>query len=268
MVQALMAYSRARQPVVIATMALAGSTAPITLAGMIAQQSAEILAGVTLAQWVSPGTPVVYGSTSTNVHMKTGSPSIGSPELALVVTATAQMARRYGLPSRGGGALTDAHGADAQAGYESMMGFLTAINSGMDLVVHSAGMTSSYLAFSYEKFVLDDEMCGMVRRYRRGITVTPETLAGDVVAKVGPGGNFMTERHTVKRCRSEFWQPEVWSRAALQSWQDARCPDVVEGARQRWQRLLAKHEDPPLDEVVARQLEGYVEGHCGGVGKT
>ena len=115
MIEALIVYARARQPVVIAAMALAGSTAPITLAGMLAQKSAEVLAGATLAQLISPGTPVIYGSTSTNLHMKTGSPSIGSPELALVVTATAQLARHYGLPSRGGGALTDANYPDAQA---------------------------------------------------------------------------------------------------------------------------------------------------------
>lgn len=261
MIHALMTYARAQQPVVIAAMALAGSTAPITLAGTIAQKSAEILAGVTLAQLVSPGTPVVYGSTSTNLHMKSGSPSIGSPELALVVTATAQLARHYGLPSRGGGALTDANSPDAQAGYESMMSLLTTINSGMDLVIHAAGIVSSYLAFSYEKFVLDDEMCGMVRRYRRGITVTPETLACDLVAKVGPGGNFMTEKHTVKRCRTEFWQPDVSSRVDLQLWQDAGCQDVVERARQRWQRLLAEHHDPPLDETLACQLQTFVEEH-------
>jgi trimethylamine--corrinoid protein Co-methyltransferase len=261
MIEALITYARARQPVVIAAMALAGSTAPITLAGMLAQKSAEVLAGATLAQLINPGTPVVYGSTSTNLHMKTGSPSIGSPELALVVTATAQLARHYGLPCRGGGALTDANCPDAQAGFESMLSLLTTVTSGMDFVLHAAGIVSSYLAFSYEKFVLDDEMCGMVRRYRRGITITPDTLAYDLMAKVGPGGNFMMEKHTVQRCRTESWQPAVASRVDLATWQENGRPDVLGRARQRWQRLLAEHQDPPLDDVTARQLQAFVEKH-------
>ena len=261
MIEALITYARARQPVVIAAMALAGSTAPITLAGMLAQKSAEVLAGATLAQLISPGTPVVYGSTSTNLYMKTGSPSIGSPELALVVTATAQLARHYGLPSRGGGALTDANYPDAQAGFESMLSLLTTVNSGVSFVLHAAGIVSSYLAFSYEKFVLDDEMCGMMRRYRRGITVTPDALASDLIARVGPGGNYMMEDHTVRRCRTESWQPAIASRVDLASWQEGGRPDVVTRAHQRWQRLLAEHQDPPLDEVTARQLQAFVEEH-------
>jgi trimethylamine--corrinoid protein Co-methyltransferase len=259
MVEALMEYARCRQPVLIALLAMAGSTGPITLAGVLAQQNAEILAGVTLAQLISPGTPVIYGSTSTNILMKTGALSIGSPELALIVTATAQMARYYGLPSRGGGALTDANGPDAQAGLESMFGLLTAVNSGVDFVLHAAGILSSFLAFSYEKLVLDDEMCSMVRRFRRGITITPGTLAYEVIAGVGPGGNFLMEPQTIERCRTEFWQPEVYSRESLEAWVTGGRPDIRQRARQRWQGLLAEHRDPPLDGTTARQLQTYVE---------
>ena len=261
MIEALIAYARVRQPVVIATLVMAGATGPVTLAGVLAQQNAEILAGITLAQLISLGTPVVYGSTSTNLDMKAGDLSIGSPELALVVTATAQMARHYGLPCRSGGALTDSHSPDAQAGFESMLSLLTTVNSGVDFVLHSAGILSSFLAFSYEKFVLDDEMCGMVRRFRQRIAVTPETLAYDVMAKVGPGGNFLMETHTVKRCRSEFWQPAVCDRSGLEAWMTGGRQDSVARARQRWQQLLAEHQDPPLEATTARQLEAFVAEH-------
>ena len=131
----------------------------------------------------------------------------------------------------------------------------------MDFVLHSAGILSSYLAFSYEKFVLDDEMCGLMRRYRRGISVTPDTLAYDVIAKVGCGGNFLMEKRTLNRCRTEFWQPALFKRVDLAAWQAGGCPDVMSRARQRWQRLLAEHQDPPLDETTARQLESFVEEH-------
>jgi trimethylamine--corrinoid protein Co-methyltransferase len=259
MIQALIEYASRRQPVIIAMLVMAGSTGPITLAGVLAQQNAEILAGVALTQLINPGTPVIYGSTSTNVQMKTGDLSIGGPELALLAAATAQMARYYGLPSRSGGSLTDAHSPDAQAGLESMLSLLTAISSGVDFVIHAAGILSSYLAFSYEKFVLDDEMCGMLRWYRRGIAVTPETLAYDVIAGVGPGGHFFLEPHTLERCRNEFWQPELYSREGLATWLTNGRVDATQRARQRWQKLLAEHQDPPLAEATARQLGRYVE---------
>ena len=238
---------------------MAGSTGPITLAGVLAQQNAEVLAGIALAQLVNPGVPVVYGSTSTNIDMKTGSLAIGSPELSLMTIASAQMARHYGLPSRAGGALTDAKTIDAQAGYESMLGLLTAINSGADFVLHSAGILNSYLTFSYEKFVLDDEMCGMLRRYQRGIQIAPETLALDVITRVAHGGNFLLQEHTVERCRTEFWQPSVSDRRGWEPWIVAGRPESVTRARQRWGNLLSQHEDPFLDEIIKRQLQTYVD---------
>jgi trimethylamine--corrinoid protein Co-methyltransferase len=263
MLDALMEYARHRQPVVVAALAMCGSTGPVTLAGTLAVQTAELLAGVVLTQLVSPGTPVVFGSTSTNIDMKTGALAIGSPELSLMVAAHAQLARHYGLPSRSGGALADASTVDAQAGYEAMMSLLTTVNSGVDFVLHAGGILSAYLAFSYEKFVLDDEMCGMVRRFRRGIEVEPGTLAYEVTEKVGPGGNFLMERHTVKRCRTEFWSPQLSDRAGMDAWMETGCETARDRAHRRWKKLLEAHRDPPMDGTVARQLETFVEEHTG-----
>jgi len=262
MLAALLEYARWRQPVIIAALAMAGSTGPITLAGVLAMQNAELLAGITLTQWLSPGTPVVYGSTSTNIDMRTGALAIGSPELSTMIVAAAQLARHYGLPSRSGGALTDASTPDAQAGLESMQSLLTTVNSGVDFVLHAAGILSSYLAFSFEKMVLDDEMCGMVRHFRRGIEVNPETLAYDVITAVGPGGNFLVEDHTVERCRSEFWPPALVDRGGLEAWTEAGRPNITQRARQRWQDLLAAHQDPPLEKTTAQLLQRYVDKHC------
>ncbi len=261
MLEALLVYAQWRQPVVLAALSMAGSTGPITLAGVLVHQNAELLAGIVLAQLVSPGTPVVYGSTSTNLDMKTGGLAIGGPELSLMIAAHADLCRHYGLPSRSGGALTDAHSPDAQAGYESMLSLVTTVDSQIDFVLHAGGIVSSYLAFSYEKFVLDDEMCGMVRRLQEGISVDKETIAYDIIAKVGPGGNYLMENHTLKRCRSEFWQPNVSSRQGMEAWMDAGRPDVSVRATKRWQKLVEEHEAPPLDETVARQLESFVEEH-------
>ncbi len=259
MLRALKVYAEQRQPVVIAALAMAGSTGPITLAGLLAMQNAELLAGMVLTQLISPGTPAIYGSTSTNIDMKTGALAIGSPECSLMISAHAQLARYYDIPSRSGGALADASFPDAQAGFESMLGLLTTVNSGIDFVLHAGGILTSYLAFSYEKLVLDDEMCGMMRRYERGIEVAPETLAYDVIENVGSDGNYLVEMHTVQRCRTEFWTPDVADRAGLEEWMATGRKRAVDLAHERWQKLVAEHEDPPLDELTVRQLESFVE---------
>ena len=261
MLRALAVYTEHRQPVIIAALAMAGSTGPITLAGLLAMQNAELLAGVVLTQLLSPTTPVLYGSTSTNIDMKTGALAVGSPELALIISAHAQLARYYGLPCRSGGALSDASFPDAQAGFESMASLLTTVNSGVDFVLHAGGILSSYLAFSREKLVLDDEMCGMLRHYEKGIEVNPGTLAYDVIASVGSQGNYLMEMHTVQRCRSEFWAPTLVDRTGLEVWMDTGRERAVDRAYARWKRLVADHEDPPLDETTVRQLARCVEEH-------
>ncbi len=262
MLEALVGYAEVRQPVVIAALAMAGSTAPVTLAGVLALQNAELLAGVALTQLISPGTPVIIGSTSTNVDMKTGGLAIGSPELSQMIAAHAQMARFYNLPSRSGGALTDASYPDAQAGFESMMSLLTTINCGVDFVLHAAGILGSYLAFSFEKFVLDDEMCGMVRRLQQGIQVEPDTLAYEVAANVGVGGNYLAEDHTVQRCRSEFFRPAVSDRAGLDAWTqggrltaiDRAAPAGAEAPCQAYRSAAGCHHRAPTTRICRHGL--------------
>ncbi len=259
MVDALLVYSRANQPVVIASLIMAGSTGPITLAGMLAQQNAELLSGIVLTQLVNPGLPVIYGSTSTNIDMKTGALAIGSPELSLCIAAHGQLARKYGLASRGGGALTDSSTLDAQAGYESMFSLYATLNSGIDFVLHSAGIISSYLAFSYEKFVMDDELCGMLKHFQAGFNVNPETLAFDVIKNVGHEGHYLGEPETLKRCRTEFWMPALADRTGLEAWWGGEQEDTTERCVQRWKKLLADYLEPELDQSVKKQLQDYLE---------
>jgi trimethylamine---corrinoid protein Co-methyltransferase len=259
MLDALQVYAEHRQPVILAALSMAGSTGPITLAGVLVHQNAELLAGIVLTQLISPGTPVVYGSTSTNLDMKTGGLAIGSPELSMMIAAHADLCRYYGLPSRSGGSLTDAHGPDARAGYESMLSLMTTVQSGIDFVLHAGGILSSYLAFSFEKFVIDDEMCGMVRRFQQGILVDDETMAFPIIAAVGPGGNYLMEMHTLDRCRTEFWPPQLAAREGLDGWMNAGRPDIVSQAHRRWKKLVAAHEDPPLEASIVKQLQLFVD---------
>jgi trimethylamine--corrinoid protein Co-methyltransferase len=262
MLEALMAFAEWGQPVVIASMAQAGATAPVTLAGMIAQINAEILSGVVLAQAINPGTPVVYGSTSTIMDMNTAAAAIGSPEYSILVACQAQMGRFYGLPSRSGGSLTDSQVPDAQAGLESMMSLLTTVNAGIDFVLHAAGILGSYLTFSYEKLVIDHEICGMVRRYRQGLDVNTETLAYDTIAGVGPGGNFLMDEHTLRHFRNAFYMPRLCNRDALPAWQEKGSTDMAQRAHQYWQRLLQTHQPAEPEAITIRALEAYVERHA------
>ncbi|MFN2114017.1 MAG: trimethylamine methyltransferase family protein [Anaerolineales bacterium] len=259
MTDALLIYARANQPAVIASLIMAGSTGPITLAGVLAQQNAELLSGIVLTQLVNPGLPVIYGSTSTNIDMKTGGLAIGSPELSLCIAAHGQLARHYGLACRAGGALTDSSTLDAQAGYESMFGLYTTLTSGIDFVLHAAGILSSYLAFSYEKFIMDDELCGMLRHFQRGLEVSPDTLAVDIIKNVGHDGHYLGQSHTIQRCRTEFWLPEIGDRTGMEAWWGGDQLDTAARSRQRWEELLASYTQPDLDQTIQKQLKEYIE---------
>lgn len=263
MLAALISYARAHQPVIIAAATMAGSTGPITLPALLVQQNAEILAGIALAQLVSPGTPVVYGSTSTNMDMRTGAMAIGSPELSLIIAATAQIGKYYHLPTRGGGALSDAHTTDARAGYESAFSLLTAVNSDLDFIIHSGGILSSYLVFSIEKFVLDDDLCGMALRYRDGIAVDEETLGLESISRVGHQGNYLKDPMTIARCRTEFWNPETFMRDSVQNWIAMGRMDAMTQAKQRAEQLLGSYSMPALDPQIQKRIEAYVEAESG-----
>ncbi|MHB9094243.1 MAG: glycine betaine--corrinoid protein methyltransferase [Eubacteriales bacterium] len=258
MLGALMAYAEAGQAVVIASMVMAGSTGPATMAGALALQNAEVLAGITLAQTINPGTPVVYGTTSVITDMQSGNLSIGNPECALFVTASAQLARYYGVPCRGGGTLTDSKIADAQAGYESMMVLMAAGLAGMNFVLHSAGILQYFLAMSYEKFIVDDEIAGMVLRYLRGFEFTEDDFAFDVIAKVGPGGHFLTQKHTRKNHIKELRLPQLSDRQSYDSWAKEHF-DINRRAHQKWQEVLASYETPTLDSSVDKAVREYID---------
>lgn len=258
---ALLVYARHRQPILLSACSMAGSTGPITLAGVLVHQNAELLAGIALAQLVSPGTPVVYGSTSTNLDLRRGVLALGSPELSRLITAHAALCRTYGLPSRSGGALTDACYPSAQAGYESMLSLSTTINCGIDFILHAGGILNSFLAFSAEKLVIDDELCGLLQHYHRPLVVDDETLALDSIARVGPGGNFLMEPETLERCRTAFWQPAVSDRAGLDAWMGAGRPEFPQQVRRRVERLLAEHVSPPLEAGVVQRLRAFVADH-------
>jgi len=259
MLGALMEYAAAGQPQIIASLAIAGATGPVTMAGNLALQNAEVMAGIVLAQLVREGTPVIFGGVSTNAEMRSGTLSIGSPEMAINAAATAQMARYYRLPVRGGGAVCDAKLPDAQASYESMMNLLMARLSGINFVLHSAGILESFNCMSYEKFIIDDEMCGMVKRIKRGYEVNPDTLAFDVIKEVGPGGHFLDKDHTFDHFRTEFYQPQLSNRDDFVSWQAGGSSQSLESANKKYKDILETYEAPELPADVDKDLLKFIE---------
>jgi len=259
MLGAIMEYARAGQPQLISSLGIAGATSPVTLAGTLAVQNAEVLAGIVLTQLIREGTPVVFAGASSSVDMHTGALSIGSPEMTLNTAATAQMARFYGLPVRSGGAVCDAKSPDAQASYESMMSLLAARFCGINFVLHSAGILESYNCISYEKFVIDDEMCGMIKRIKRGYEVDSDTLAFDVIQAVGPGGHFLDKDHTFDHFRTEFYQPQLSNRDDFVSWQAGGSSRSLERAHTRYKEILETYEAPELPADLDKDLLKYIE---------
>ncbi len=258
MASSLIELARANQACVIASLIMAGSSGPVTLAGVIALQNAEILAGVTLAQLVRPGAPVVYGSTSSAMDMRTGALSIGAPELSVLVSATAQMARFYNLPSRGGGALTDALVPDGQAGAESMLALSTAARGGINFILHAAGILGSYIAMSFEKFLLDEEMCGVVRKLIKPTDITEESIDLEMIESVGIGGQYLTQPKTFTLCRTEFFLPRLMSRNNYAGWKAAGGKRVDEAASELLRERLEAYRRPDIDPAVEAALKDYV----------
>jgi trimethylamine--corrinoid protein Co-methyltransferase len=259
MLGAIIEYARAGQPQLISALVIAGATGPTTMVGTLALQNAEILAGIVLTQLVREGTPVVFSGASSNTEMRSGALSIGSPEMALNTAATAQMARFYKLPVRSGGAVSDAKVPDAQAAYESMMCLMMAQASGINFVLHSAGILESYSCMSYEKFVIDDETCGMVKRIKKACAVNADTLAYDVINAVGPGGLFLDQDHTFRHFRSEFYQPVISDRKNFETWQAGGSQSVLQVANNRVKQILADYSAPDLPQQADKDLKRFIE---------
>ena len=251
----MLEYIKRGVPLLISPEVQAGATGPTTLAGTLVQATAEFLGHATLAQLITPGMPLMYGCVSSVFDMRTMILPYGAPEADLLCMATAQMARHYGIPSRGTGGSSDANALGMQAGVESLMSILACILAGTSYVAHGAGELENTLAVSYEKTVIDDEIIGMARRLARGIEVTTERLAFDVIKEVGPRGNFLTADHTLRHFRAEQFFPTLLVRDRYDTWEAAGGKRMEERARDRVQQILATHEPEPLPEKMTKELQ-------------
>ncbi len=259
MLEGLLAFARYGQPILITPFVMAGVTGPTTLAGTLAQHNAEVLAGLCLVQLLRPGTPVLYGTATSNVDLRNGNPAIGSPESAQSIAICAQLARHYNLPCRGGGSLTDSPIVDAQSNYERMFTLLTSVLSGVHFLMHGLGILESYLTLSYAQFVLDLDLLGMVRQLVRPFPINEDTLALETIDAIGPGGHFLAAPHTMQHFREAHFFPQVGLRLPVEQWEANGSQDATQRATERCRELLASYEQPEMETAVADALENFIE---------
>lgn len=258
MLDALKVYARARQGLIITPFILAGAMGPTTIAGTLVQQNAEALAGIALTQMIEPGTPVVYGSFLTNVDLQSGAPVFGSPESQIGLYVSAQMARHYGLPFRGGGMFASSKIPDAQAAYESVMVMLPTIMARTNFVLHAAGWLENGLAAGYEKFVLDCEILGMLHTWAEGVDLSDDALALESIGEVEPGGHHLGTDHTMRHFRDAFYRAELFDYRSAEDWESAGAPDSYARANSKVKELLDQYDAPALDAAVEEELEDYM----------
>lgn len=254
-VAGMMEYIGRGVPLVISPELQAGATGPATLGGTMAQATAEFLAHATIAQLRTPGLPVAFGCVSSVFDMRKMMLPYGAPEADLLCVATAQMARYYGIPSRGTGGSSDANRLGYQAGAESLMSNLVCILAGLTYVAHAAGEMENTLATSYEKIVADHEIIRMALRMAEGIDVNSDSLALDVIKEVGPRGQFLDTEHTVRTFRAEQFLPEVLVRERFDIWEKEGRRSAEQRAKDLADQLLEDHRVEPLPAEAVRELE-------------
>jgi trimethylamine--corrinoid protein Co-methyltransferase len=259
MLSALLEYAKARQALVITPFLLMGAMSPVSVVATLAQQAAEALVGIALVQTINPGSPVVFGSFLSNTDMQSGSPSFGTPESAVGVLATGQIARHFNLPFRSGGGLTSSQTVDAQAAYEAVMTMWPTMLAGTNFVMHAAGWLESALVTCYEKFVVDVEVLRMMLEVFKPLEVGEEALAYSAHQEVGQGGHFLGAVHTLERFRDCFYRPLLSSTENYERWNRNGGRDAATRASEIWQKTLAEYEKPPIDEGLEQELKAFVD---------
>jgi len=246
-------------PLVCPAEPLCGATSPVTLAGNLVIQTVDSLMGVILAQIVNPGTPIIFGSVASSTNLTDLKYLAGSVEMGLLNAAGAQMAQFYQLPFYATGGMTDSKILDAQSGYESALTNLLCALAGANFIHDAAGLMEFALTVCYEKFVIDNEILGMVMRAVEGIRVDDETLAFDLIKQVGPGGNFITAKHTRHFMRSEHYQPSLSNRNSREEWESNGSKAIWEKAAEVVQKIIA-HDAYSLPAEIRNSVLSEIKG--------
>ena len=246
------------QPVIYTPFTLAGAMAPITVAGALVQQNAESLAGLAFHQCVNPGAPAIYGSFTSNVDMKSGSPAFGTPEYTQATIASGQLARKYKIPLRASNA-NASNAPDEQSVYESQMSLWACMLGQVNFILHGHGWIEGGLCASYEKVILDAEMNQMMEAFLMPSPVNNDTLGVEAIAEVGPASHFFAAQQTLDRYETEHYNPMLSDWRNFESWRDAGSETASQRANKIWKQLLDDYKEPKLAPEVEEELSGFVE---------
>jgi trimethylamine--corrinoid protein Co-methyltransferase len=254
----LVEFARHKLPIEMASMPAMCSTAPATLAGTVAQVNAEHLCMIVIAQLVNAGTPVSLNACTGCLDPRTGTNAYGAVERVLLNAAVAQLWRSfYGIETYASAALTDSKVPDQQAGYERMMNMLLPVLVGVDMIT-TLGYLESYLTISSEQVLIDNEIASMILRILGGVKVNDESLAVDVIGKVGPGHHFLSEKHTLNHV-GELFMPKLANRSPRGKWRRAGEKDIARVARDEAKLILKTHQPEPLEKSIQDRLRKMAE---------
>jgi len=257
-------FTKYKQPTIIPPEALAGTSAPVTLAGLLTQTNAEIIGGAVLSQIYNPGAPILYGTVSHITDMRSGNSAMGSIETGLITIGMAQLARYYNIPSRGPGLVTDSKLLDLQNGFERFQTLLLAAQAGINYIT-CAGTYEATLVEALELLVIDDELAGMVKRAIEGINVNEETIGLETIKKVAtsekPGANFLAEKHTRKYMKQELYMPihKLSNRDRRTTWRKKGSKDIVQLAKEKVDQILNEFIPKDLSLDIELELQKYIK---------
>jgi len=251
-------YAANNQACIFTPFILAGAMAPVTVAGVAAQSLAEALVGMTFAQLVRPGAPVVLGSFASSMSMQTGAPTFGTPEPSLVLYVMAHLARRLGVPFRSGGGLNASKIADAQAAYESANTLQATMLGGVNFVLHAAGWLEGGLSFGFEKFMLDADQLGMMHTFAKGVDMSENGQAVDAITAQEPGMHFLGSPHTLANFESAFYRSNTADNSSYEQWLEEGSTDANTRANKLWKKSLADYEPPALDSAIDEELTEFI----------
>jgi trimethylamine---corrinoid protein Co-methyltransferase len=254
------AYAEAGQGSILLPFLLGGAVSPVTMAGTIAQGLAESMVGCALTQLVRPGAPAILAAFFSTISLRSGSPTFGTPEPALGSLVMGQLARRLKLPLRCAGNFSTSKLPDGQAMTQAMMSMMSAVQCGANYILHSAGFLDGLLSMSYEKFVLDTDVCGALHTYLNSLQVNDDTLGIDALREGGPGEHMFGTAHTLAHYETAYWDSGLNDDQPYESWSEQGSEDAMIRANRKWKQTLQDYQAPHLDEGLDEQLKDFVAG--------
>jgi trimethylamine--corrinoid protein Co-methyltransferase len=263
MLGALKVYAKHNQAPMVSPFIVAGAMSPVTVAAVAAQSLAEGMVGMSLAQLIRPGCPVIYGNFVSSMSMQSGAPTFGTPEASLVINVGAALARRLGVPFRSAGGFNASKVSDAQAGYEAANTLNAGLLAGVNFMLHTAGWLEGGLAMGYEKFIMDADQAGMMAVYAKGVDMSDNGQALDAIADVGPGVHFLGCEHTQKNFKEAFYRSSVSDNNSYEQWVEDGSLDAEQRAEIIYKKMLADYVPPALDPEIDAKLVEYMETRKG-----